>query len=215
MNAYDVVLYLHLLSVFVGIGAASVLLVCLFQLRAARTLEQAVPWGMVAGKVGKLFPIAIVGLFASGAYMASKEWTWGTSWIDLGIAGLVVLAVQGPLIAERTGKKLEAALHANGPGPLGPEARRMTLHPGLWVVEFSSICLVLGVVWNMTQKPGLGGSIAAVLVAYAVGVTLAMVVTRAPAEELEAAPRRWRRQPARAAQAGDGEDRTAAAITRA
>ena len=35
---------------------------------------------------------------------------------------------------------------ANGPGPLGPEARRMTLHPGLWVVELANLGVVLGVV---------------------------------------------------------------------
>ena len=62
MNTYHYVLYIHLISLFVGIGAGSVLLVCLFQLRAARTLEQAVPWGMVSGKVAKLFPVAIIGL---------------------------------------------------------------------------------------------------------------------------------------------------------
>lgn len=187
MNAYSVVLYLHLLALFVGIGAGAVMLVCLFQLRAARTLEQAVPFGVLAGKAGKFFPIAILGLFASGAYMTSDQWTWGTGWIDVGIAGLVVLGIQGGGIAERTGKKLEAALHANGPGELGPECRRMALHPGLWVVEFSSLCLVFGIVWNMTQKPGLGGSLAAVLIAYAVGVALALLVTRRSQEEVSAA----------------------------
>ena len=186
MNTYHVVLYIHLLSLFVGIGAGTVLLVCLSQLRRAQTVEQAVPFGMLAGKVGKFFPIAILGLFGSGAYMASDFWTWSTSWIDLGIVALVVLAVQGGGVAERTGKKLEAALHANGPGPLGAEARRMTLHPGLWVTEFSSMCLVFGVVWNMTEKPGWGGALAAVLVSYAVGVGLALLATRAPREELAA-----------------------------
>jgi hypothetical protein len=188
MDTYHVVLYIHLLSLFVGIGAGSVLLTCLFQLRAARTLEQAGPWGMVAAKVGKLFPIAVVGLFGSGAYMTSHFWTWGTGWIDVGIAALVVLLAQGGGIAERTGHKLGAALQANGPGPLGPEARRMTLHPGLWVVEFSNLGLVFGVVWNMTEKPGLGGSLAAVLVGYAVGAVLALLVTRSSQEELAAAP---------------------------
>jgi hypothetical protein len=188
LDTYHVVLYIHLLSLFVGIGAGSVLLTCLLQLRAARTVEQAVPWGMTAGKVGRFFPIAIVGLFGSGAYMTSHFWTWGTSWIDLGIVALVVLLAQGAGIAESTGKKLGEALRANGPGPLGPEARRMTLHPGLWVVEFSNLGIVFGVVWNMTEKPGLGGSLAAVLVGYAVGATLALVVTRSAQEELAAAP---------------------------
>lgn len=190
MNTYHYVLYVHLLSLFIGLGAASVLLVCLFQLRAARTLEAAAPWGGVSGKVGPFFGVAILGLFGSGAYMTSETtfpWVWSTRWIDVGIAVLVVIFAQGFGIAEHTGKKLGAAMQANGPGPLGPEARRMALHPGLWVVEFSNIGLVLGVVWNMTQKPGLGGSLAAVLIGYAVGAALALLVTRSSQEELAAA----------------------------
>jgi hypothetical protein len=187
VNTYHYVLYVHLMSLFVGIGAGSVLLVCLFQLRAARTLEQAGPWGMVAGKVGKYFPVAILGLFGTGLYMTTETsfpWSMSTGWVGVGIAALVVLFVQGAGIAERTGHKLGAALQANGPGPLGPEARRMALHPGLWVVEFSNLGIVFGVVWNMTEKPGLGGSIAAVLIGYAVGAVLALLVTRSPQEEL-------------------------------
>ena len=187
MNTYHYVLYVHLLALFVGIGAGSVLLTCLLQLRAARTLEQAVPWGMVAGKVGKLFPVAILGLFGSGAYMTTSTftiWTWSSAWIEVGIGALVVLTVQGAGIAERTAHKLQGAMMANGPGPLGAEARRMALHPGLWVVEFSNLGIVFGVVWNMTQKPGLGESLAAVLVGYAVGAVLALLVTRSAQEEL-------------------------------
>ena len=187
MDTYHVILYIHLLSLFLGIGAGAVLLTCLFQLRAARTVEAAVPWGIVSGKVAKLFPVAILGLFGTGAYMTSHFWTWSTPWIDVGIAALVLLGVQGGGIAEHTAKKLQAAMMANGPGPLGPEARRMTLHPGLWVVELSNLCVVFGVVWNMTEKPGWGGSIAAIVVGYAVGAGLALFFRRAPQEELAAA----------------------------
>jgi hypothetical protein len=119
--------------------------------------------------------------------MTSNLWTWSTPWIVLGIVALVVLGVQGGGIAEHTAKKLQAAMMANGPGPLGSEARRMTLHPGLWVVELSNFGLVLGVVWNMTEKPGWGGAIAAVVVGYAVGAAIALVASRAPKEELAAA----------------------------
>jgi hypothetical protein len=190
LNTYHYVLYIHLLALFVGIGAGSVLLACLLQLRAARTVEQAAPWGIMAGKMGKFFPVAILGLFGSGAYMTSETtfpWTWSTAWIEVGIAALVVLLAQGAGIAERTGHKLGAALMANGPGPLGPEARRMTLHPGLWVVEFSNLGIVFGVVWNMTQKPGLGEAIAAVVIGYLVGAVLALLLTRSAQEELSAA----------------------------
>jgi hypothetical protein len=186
LDTYHVVLYAHLLALFIGIGAASVLLACLVQLRAAQTLAEAGPWGAVAGKTARAFPVAILGLFLTGAYMTTDVWSWSTGWIDVSIAGLVVLALQGPLVAERTAKKLEGALHANGPGPLGEEARRMTRHPGLWVAEFSNIGVVLGVVWNMTQKPGTWSAIAAVVIGYAVGAALGIRFTKAPSSELGA-----------------------------
>jgi hypothetical protein len=56
------------------------------------------------------------------------------------------------------------------------------------VVEFSNLGLVFGIVWNMTEKPGLGGSLAAALGGYAVGAVLALLVTRAPKEAPAAAP---------------------------
>jgi hypothetical protein len=183
LDTYHVVLYIHLLSLFVGIGAAAILVVCLFQLRAATDFADAVPFGRVAGKVGRAFPIAILGLFGSGAYMTSDVWAWDTGWIIVGIVALVILGFQGPVIAERSGHKLGQALGENGPGPLGPNARRMTRYPGLWVVEFSSIGLVLGVVWNMAAKPGTWSAVAAAAVGYLAGAGLGYVFTTSPGEE--------------------------------
>jgi len=187
LDTYHVVLYIHLLALFIGIGAGAVLAVCLFQLRAATTLADAMPWGRVAGKTGRAFPIAILGLFGSGAYMTADLWTWSTGWIEVSIAGLVLLAIQGPLVAERTAKKLERALHDNGPGPLGDRARWMTRHPGLWVSEFTNLGVVFGIVWNMTQKPGTATAVAAVAGGYAVGAVVALRFTQAPRDELAAA----------------------------
>jgi hypothetical protein len=184
LDTYNVVLYIHLLALFVGIAAGAILLVCLFQLRAAQTLADAVPWGRVAGKTARAFPVAILGLFGTGAYMTNHIWTWSTRWIDVSIAGLVLLSLQGPLVAERTAKKLERALHDNGPGPLGKHARRMTRHPGLWVAEFSNLGVVFGIVWDMTQKPATASAIAAVVGGYLVGAAVALPFTRVPAEEL-------------------------------
>jgi hypothetical protein len=184
LDTYHIVLYIHLLALFVGIGAGAVMLVCLFQLRAAQTLADAVPWARVAGKTARAFPVAILGLFGTGAWMTADVWTWSTRWIDVSIAGLVILALQGPLVAERTAHKLKRALQDNGPGPLGQQARRMARHPGLWVADLSNLGVVLGVVWVMTQKSGTASSIAAVLGGYLVGAAVALPFTRVPAEEL-------------------------------
>ena len=183
MDTYRTVLFLHLVALAIGFGAGSVLLVCLLQLRAAQTLADAVPWGAVAGKTEKAFPVAIVGLFASGAYMTSHVWTWSTGWIDVSIAGLVLISLQGPLVGGRHAKLLERALHENGPGPLGAAARAMTRHPGLWLPELANLGVVFGIVWNMTQKPGTGEAIAAVVVGYALGAALSLWFARVPGAE--------------------------------
>src|SRR5262249_40011153 len=115
-------------------------------------------------------------------------WTWSTSWIVLPIVGLVVLSLQGPLLAGRRGHAVKAALMANGPGPLGPEAREMTRDRTLWAATMTNEMLVLGIVWVMTTKPGWGSAIAALAVAYLVGLALAPRFTRAPAVETAAAP---------------------------
>src|SRR5881392_2555938 len=109
MDTYRTVLFLHIVSLTVGIGAAASLALCLFNLRKAQTLADAVPWGAAAGAIEKTFPLAIVGLYATGAYMTNHFWTWSTGWIDVSIAGLAVVSLQGPLVGGRAAHKLKQA----------------------------------------------------------------------------------------------------------
>ena len=181
MDTYPTVLFLHFVSLFIGFGAAALMGTCLFRLRAAVTGADAAPWGMLAGKTERAFPVAILGLFATGAYMTSDVWTWDTGWIDVAIVALVVLAATGILVASRRAGLLESALRASGAGPLSAEARKLTCDPALWIVTFGNPGLVLGVVWNMTQKPGTLEAIVAALIGYAVGSAVALQFAKAPA----------------------------------
>ena len=95
MDTYHVVLYVHFLSLFLGVGAAGVIGVCLCKLRAAQTLADAVPFATLADQTERVFPVAIIGLFATGAYMTSDVWTWSTPWIKVSIVALVLVALQG------------------------------------------------------------------------------------------------------------------------
>lgn len=186
MDTYRTVLFLHFVALFIGFGAAAILGLCLFRLRAAQTLADALPWGIVAGKTEKAFPVAILGLFLTGAYMTSDVWTWSTGWIDVAIVSLVVIAAQGVLVAGRRTKELERALEANGPGPLLERARKMTCDRALWIVSFANPGIVLGVVWVMTQKPGTAEAIVAVVVGYIVGAVGALQFAKPAIGKVEA-----------------------------
>jgi hypothetical protein len=58
----------------------------------------------------------------------------------------------------------------------------MTRHPGFWIAEFTNVALVLGIVWNITQKPGTASAIVTLVVAYAVGAAAALWFSRAPVD---------------------------------
>ena len=187
MDTYHVVLYIHLLALVLGTSAGGVVCVCMFKLRAAQTVEAAVPWGMLAGQTERVFPVAILALFGSGAYMTSDVWTWGTGWIDVAIAGLVVLAVQGGGVAAKRGHMVAEALRSNGPGALGPAARKMTRDRLLWAASFCNEGVVLAIIWDMTVKPGTASAIASVVIGWAAGAAFAWAFTRPSAVEAAAA----------------------------
>jgi hypothetical protein len=54
------------------------------------------------------------------------------------------------------------------------------------MVTFANPGIVLGILWNMVNKPGLGEAIAAVLVGYVVGAAVALPFTRGQAIEAPA-----------------------------
>ncbi len=174
MDSYRVVVFLHLVALAVLAGAIALLGVSYVRLRAARSVEQATPWTKLADQTTILFPVAILGLLASGAYLTSDRWSWSTPWIYVSIAALVLIAVQGPLIAGRTTSQLARAVREHAPGPLDEHVRslRMRRRSGSSSAETRRSCSPI--VWNMTVKPGTAGAIGAVVVGYAVGVGAAL-----------------------------------------
>lgn len=180
MDAYHVVLYLHLLSLFVLIGAITLVGVCYLRLRAAESLIDATPWAGLADQTGWVFPPAILGLFATGAYLTNETWTWGTSWIAVSIAGLALITLQGPLVAGPRARALKHALDENEAGPLDVRALRLARDRTLWIIIFANPGVVLGITWNMCLKPGTAAAIAALLAGYAVGAAAALPLTKQP-----------------------------------
>jgi hypothetical protein len=129
------------------------------------------------GRTGWAFPVSILGLFATGAYLTADRWTWSTPWIDVSVAALVLVTLQGPLVAGPRSSALTQALEDNGPGRLGERARRAARDRVLWIVVLANPGVVLGIAWNMIAKPAAAGAIAAVVTGYAVGALAALLLT--------------------------------------
>jgi predicted integral membrane protein DUF2269 len=185
----DVVLVLHLLSMVALLGTIAVFGTCYLRIRAADTLTEASPWARLADQAGWGFPPAILALFATGAYLTSHAWEWSTPWIVASIAGLLLVTLQGPIVGGPRSGALKKALDENEPGALDETTRRLARDTTLWIVLCANPGVVLGIIWDMTVKPGAAGAIAALVAGYALGVAAAFFLAKKPARATSTAPR--------------------------
>ena len=173
MTGYHIALFIHICGLLVAIAAIGVIALAMLRVRAARTGADALPWLEIDKMVARAFPLAILMLFLSGAYMVHKAWSWDTGWIDVGIGGLVFLGVIGDRVQGGRARFIAKTLAAR-PGPVDETTAALLRDRVWWTAAMVNPALAIGVVYAMVSKLSLGGAIAAALIASAVGAALAV-----------------------------------------
>lgn len=185
---YKVVLFLHLLGVAMLVMALSYSLGGFFKARMAHTVQDVRTALSFVPITERMIGPAMLVLLASGLYMVGDlHWGWGTGWIDVAIAIFVLMAGLGTQVE---GKRIEAIREKAGELPDGPvpaELDAMRRDPVLTHVAFFGASQVIAFLFLMTNKPSLGGAIAAVVVAAVISVAPARMLLK-PTQQAEPAP---------------------------
>ncbi len=195
MSFYSIVLFLHVsgaIGYFVGIGTW---MFGLSVMRRAQRVEQVRALVHLVGLTSPLFGISVLLLLAAGLYMALTAWSLLTGWIAVGLVSLVLLASLGTALLEPRRRTIDRQAREAPDGSL-PEALERSVHdPVLLTVVQTLTILLLGVVFLMTTKPSLGGSLIVMGVALLLGLTSSLLVSQrrqTSRQEREAAPERSR-----------------------
>lgn len=174
MNGYTIALFIHL-AALVAASAASAL-VHLADVRRSRatSVSEARQWHALAASTARVFPIAVLVLFASGGYMisAGHGWSWSTGWVDAGIAGVVVLMVNGAMLGRR-GRAAARELAELASAAAATHAGAIPRDPLASTLAWANTGLAVAVVFVMTTKPTLVGSLIVLAIGIAAGVLLA------------------------------------------
>jgi hypothetical protein len=184
MNAYSIALFLHIvgaLALFATFGLEGF---ALFSLRRAATAEQVRAWASVFGLLRRLWPASLGLLLLAGLYMTATTWGW-QPWILTGLATMLLL----PIVGARSGLRLAAVGRAlaGERGPLPAETRAQLSDPFLAASYHVRLAAALGIVFLMTVKPELLGSLVTIGVALIAGLTLALPAWRRARAKGEAA----------------------------
>ncbi len=170
---YHMALFAHIsgaLIYFVGVGTT---LIALRGLWRARTVAQLQVWLQIARGTQRLFQVATALILIAGVYMALTVWGVWTPWIDVALGALVVLSVLGPLVNGRRFKAIGMAMGAHIRAAAGDEItgdlRARIQDPVLRVSIHIMAAASLGIVFLMTIKPILLGSLATMAGAVVIG----------------------------------------------
>jgi hypothetical protein len=167
MTGYSIALFIHLLSLLLACVAASLTTFASLQLRAASSSTEAMRWLALSDRIVPGFPIATLGLFATGAYMSETSLLWSAPWVLAALAGLAAIAVLGGGVEGSRVRTLKRELQNCG---FSERARRLLCDPVAWTAKLMTLTLALGVTFVMTIKPSAEGASVTLLLALATGL---------------------------------------------
>ena len=178
MSIYTIVLFLHVsgaIGYFVSIGTW---LFCLASLRRAQRVEQVRALTNLAGRLGPLFGISVLLILAAGLYMALTAWSLQTGWIAVALISLILMAPLSTALIEPRRRAIDRLAREAADGPLPPSLEQSTHDPILGTALQTVAILLLGIVFLMTTKPSLTGSLIVMAIALALGLASGLLVSR-------------------------------------
>jgi hypothetical protein len=153
---YQIALFIHICALLAATAASALVHLAQNRYRQSRTIAEARPWFALTGKSARVFPIAVITLLLTGAYMASIQWGFSPGWISGGLTGAFLLLANGALLGKRSarmGRQLAAA-SPNDPPPVDPVLTKLMNVP---------VGIALAVVFVMATKTSLIVSMAALV----------------------------------------------------
>jgi len=178
---YKVALFLHVAGASLLFAALAIEWLCIVNIRKAHTAERIKESVLNYSKAGTLGGIAAILILLPGIYMMVTVWNdarWGIG----GFLGLIIIGQIGNFVIGRKMKKVKTILKT-GNEELQALATLLQ-NRSLWFVAKVRIAIFLGVIFLMTVKPGLEGSIITLAVSILLGTLPLRIINYNPSSGL-------------------------------
>jgi hypothetical protein len=167
MDPYRIALFFHLAALLGAISTAAILHQAQWRLLTADSPAALRPAAMLLKRLKPVFPLALLVLVATGAYMTHKSWSWSDGWVESSLVAVGVLLINGAVVVGSRGRRVGRALATGDPAALA-----LTRDPVLHIAPWLNTGLAIGVVFVMATKLSLAGSVAALVIAALIGAAV-------------------------------------------
>jgi hypothetical protein len=178
LSRYTLELFVHVsgaIGLFASVGAW---LFGMAALRRAERVEQVGPIARLMGVSGNIAVASVVLLGTAGLDMALTVWGWHTAWIDVATSGVVLLGAFGAFIIDPRVRAIAKQAHAIPDGQLPAPLWARIHDPVLLIGLYTYVVTLFGIVFLMTVKPPLIGSLLASAGAAALGLLVGLLFWR-------------------------------------
>ena len=179
MSIYNIVLFIHVIGAigyFISIGFWLLILVGLRRAQHVEQVRTLIHLNNLSAPVGG---ISAVILLAAGLYLALTAWSLLTGWILVALISLVLIVpITAALIAPRRSTLVKQLAH-EAPGGAISSALSQRIHDPVLLATLQTVAaLLLGIVFLMTTKPELAGSLIVMAVALVLGLASSVPASR-------------------------------------
>src|SRR6266566_670042 len=179
MSIYTIVLFVHIIGAigyFLSIGTWLFILVGLRRAQRVEHVRALIKLNDLSGPFGA--GSAVV-LLIAGLYLALTAWSLLTGWILVALISLILMVpTSAALIAPRRSAIVKQLAREAPGGELSKALERHIDDPVLATVCTTVLTLLLGLVFLMTTKPNLVGSLIVMAVALLLGLAAGALVSR-------------------------------------
>src|SRR5438128_12151596 len=126
MDGYRLVLFVHLCALLGAIGTSALLHFAEVRLQTADTVGAVGMRARLIEKGARVFPLALLGLLASGAYLVDRSWAWSSGWVEASLVGVAVLFVVGAGLVGGRSRALRRELANAGEGAVPARLAQLT-----------------------------------------------------------------------------------------
>jgi uncharacterized membrane protein len=181
MSLHSFLVFVHVIS---AMALATGTLLSLFSLLALRRAKRIDQVRSILGLVALSEPVSGIALVLTplaGLMMTINTWGWQHGWINVALGSFVLLLPVGAITGLRR-RAIANLVNEMSDGPL-PALVEQRIHDPLLGMAVYLMVALLGIVFLMTIKPALDGSLTAIMGAVILGGIFSLPLWRARARE--------------------------------
>ena len=172
MNYYLIVKLIHIIGALGFFMALGLEWFSLSQARNAATSEQVRERLQISRSAQRLGPLSMLTILITGIYMMATVWR-GVGWLIIALGSLVLMVLLGVVLTAPRMAAIGRAL-ATESGPMSSSLHDLLHNSLLWLSLRIRVSIALGIIFLMTLKPDLLGSLITMAVVIVLGLAFSL-----------------------------------------